>query len=322
MSSPNTKQLMEMYREYGLSEPFARAIVEGKDPKVVMEFWNQDWHKQYPDADDALVIAVLEQTITPEEGEWLNSVRSNHEALVLSCLDGSCTIEWAKSLMDAGFLNHSKEVIDILKGGDPIVIGMLSGIKLESDLLPPKLEVKVASRGTVPVKRITCRNCSRIIEAQPKCPHCEFRLLWEWDSLSVQEKEMVVDFMRDYFPEVTYENVEALKLMEIISRLDIDSLKRKQKEATKKGKSPPEGTPGLFWILSNEIHREQESWIDSTYKSNQSFRPHQFQKAIMKSIRFKMARGEAMDPFIESLYLDEFLSDLIADSTFPQERRF
>ena len=141
-NDPNTKQLMKMYSEYGLSEPFAMAIVEGKDSKAVMEFWNQDWHKQYPDADDVLVIAVLEQTITPEEGEWLNSVRSNHEALVQSCLDGSVTIEWAKSLMDAGFLNHSKEVSDILKGGDPIVIAMLSGIEVESDLLPPKLEMK------------------------------------------------------------------------------------------------------------------------------------------------------------------------------------
>jgi len=146
MSSKDTTDLIDMYHSYGLSEPFAMAIVEGKDPKVVMEFWNQDWHKQYPDADDVLVIAVLEQTITPEEGEWLNSVRSNHEAMVLSCLDGSCTIEWAKSLMDAGFLNHSKEVSDILKGGDPIVIGMLSGIALESDLLPPKLEIKIMQK--------------------------------------------------------------------------------------------------------------------------------------------------------------------------------
>ena len=57
-------------------------------------------------------------------------------------LMAQCTIEWAKSLMDAGFLNHSKEVSDILKGGDPIVIAMLSGIEVESDLLPPKLEMK------------------------------------------------------------------------------------------------------------------------------------------------------------------------------------
>ena len=107
-NNSNTDRLLKMYCEYGLSEPFAMAIVEGKDPKVVMEFWNQDWHKQYRDADDVLVIAVLEQTITSEEGEWLNSVRSNHEAMVLSCLDGSCTIEWEKSLMDAVSIKQFK----------------------------------------------------------------------------------------------------------------------------------------------------------------------------------------------------------------------
>ena len=252
-NDPNTKQLMKMYREYGLSEPFAMAIVEGKDSKAVMEFWNQDWHKQYPDADDVLVIAVLEQTITPEEGEWLNSVRSNHEALVQSCLDGSVTIEWAKSLMDAGFLNHSKEVSDILKGGDPIVIAMLSGIELESDLLPPKLEIKIMQKksgyggGEPPLppgnlekppmpespilqlkylKASECPSCKALLSGRPgrsgafllRCPNCGVDTPWRWERLSEIQKPDVGIFMARHFRGVTFLNRDALDLMYIIAK--------------------------------------------------------------------------------------------------------
>jgi hypothetical protein len=229
------------------------AIVEGKDPKAVMEFWNQDWHKQYPDADDVLVIAVLEQTITPEEGEWLNSVRSNHEDLIQFCLDGSCTIEWAKSLIEAGFLNHSREVSDILKGADPIVIGELSGIELQSDLLPPKLEMKTKNTepifsniehflpsppGMPPMPRLTekvsearptivanneCTNCKALVpKSVTKCPHCKFQLIWEWDRLSVQERESVGFFMRDFLPGLTYQHNFALLFMQFLSTLPKD----------------------------------------------------------------------------------------------------
>ena len=253
-NDPNTKQLMKMYSEYGLSEPFAMAIVEGKDSKAVMEFWNQDWHKQYPDADDVLVIAVLEQTITPEEGEWLNSVRSNHEALVQSCLDGSVTIEWAKSLMHAGFLNHSKEVSDILKGGDPIVIAMLSGIEVESDLLPPKLKMKTKntdflSNGIEPLNifgdhrgknqtktdkenlessltnlekpsHIECSNCKALVTTSvTSCPHCKFQLVWEWELLMEAERSYLSFFMMHYLPGISYENAHVFSLMRVLSTM-------------------------------------------------------------------------------------------------------
>lgn len=257
MSSRDPKALVKMYRSYGLSEPFAMAIVEGKDPKEVMEFWKQDWHKQYPDADDVLVIAVLEQTITPEEGEWLNSVRSNHEALVQSCLDGSVTIEWAKSLMDAGFLNHSKEVNDILKGGDPIVIGMLSGIEVESDLLPPKLEIKTKNtdfisnnmdqlfgdhRGKSEVKTdkqnsesslkdfdkpsyIECSHCrAELVTGTSSCPYCKFQLVWDWDLLREPEKSYLSTFMRDYLPGISYGRNHLMAFLKLLSSLDHDSI--------------------------------------------------------------------------------------------------
>ena len=254
MSSTDTKQLIKMYRDYRLSEPFAMAIVEGKDPKAVMEFWNQDWHKQYPDADDVLVIAVLEQNITPEEGEWLNSVRSNHEAMVLSCLDGSCTIEWAKSLMDAGFLNHSKEVNDILKGGDPVVIGVLSGIELESDLLPPRLEINtktddflsnsmdhlfgdhsvvsipkankqdleiVSPDASEKFAHIECSNCKALVATSvTTCPHCKFQLVWDWDLLRDDEKSYIRFFMTHYLPGMAYQNNLVVAFLKLLSSLE------------------------------------------------------------------------------------------------------
>jgi RNA polymerase subunit RPABC4/transcription elongation factor Spt4 len=257
MSSTNPKELVKMYRSYGLSEPFAMAIVEGKDPKAVMEFWNQDWHKQYPDADDVLVIAVLEQTITPEEGEWLNSVRSNHEDLIQFCLDGSCTIEWAKSLIEAGFVNHSREVSDILKGADPIVIGELSGIELQSDLLPPKLEMKTKNtdfisnnmdylfsdrRGKREVENdkqnsesslkdfdkpshFECSNCrAQVVTGTTSCPYCKFQLVWDWDLLRVPEKSYISTFMRSYLPGISYGRNDLMAFLKLLSSLDHDSI--------------------------------------------------------------------------------------------------
>lgn len=240
MNSTERKELLKTYMSYGLSKPFAIAIVEGANPEPILEFWEKDWHKQYEGGKDDLVKAVLDQTITPEEGEWLNSVRSNHEDLIQLCLDGSCTIEWAKSLMEAGFLNHSKEVSDILKGADPIVIGKLSGIELQFDLLPPKLEMK--TKNTDPISRnfqihevgapvplpkgeivasIECINCKALVSksATTKCPYCKFQLVWEWDRLSVQERESVGFFMRDFLPGISYQNNSALIFMQFLSTL-------------------------------------------------------------------------------------------------------
>jgi hypothetical protein len=253
MDSKERKELLKTYMSYGLSKPFATAIVETANPGPILEFWKKEWHKQYPDADDVLVMAVLEQTITPDEGEWLNSVRSNHEDLIQFCLDGSCTIEWAKSLIEAGFLNHSREVSDILKGADPIVIGELSGIELQSDLLPPKLEMKKKNTepifsniehflpsppGMPPMPRLTekvsearptivanneCTNCKALVpKSVTKCPHCKFQLIWEWDRLSVQERESVGFFMRDFLPGITYQHNSALLFMQFLSTLSED----------------------------------------------------------------------------------------------------
>ena len=239
MDSKERKELLKTYMSYGLSKPFAIAIVEGANPEPILEFWEKDWHKQYEGGKDDLVKAVLDQTITPEEGEWLNSVRSNHEDLIQLCLDGSCTIEWAKSLMEAGFLNHSREVSDILKGADPIVIGKLSGIELQFDLLPPKLEMK--TKNTDPISRnfqihevgvpvplpkasIECINCKALVSksATTKCPYCKFQLVWEWERLSVQERESVGFFMRDFLPGITYQHNSALLFMQFLSTLSED----------------------------------------------------------------------------------------------------
>ena len=101
------QDLIEVYTARGLSEPFAKAIISGNlQSEEVMKFWGMDWHKQYPDSEDLLVQAVLDGTLKPEEGEWLNSVRSNHEQLIQACVAGGCSVDWARALIDAGFLEH------------------------------------------------------------------------------------------------------------------------------------------------------------------------------------------------------------------------
>ena len=137
------QDLIALYTARGLTEPFANAIISGKlQPEEVMKFWAMDWHKQYPDSEDLLVQAVLDGTLKPEEGEWLNSVRSNHEQLIQACIAGACTIDWAKSLLEAGFMHQPDLVTDILNGAEPLVIAQLGGIETDAKLFPPKLEQK------------------------------------------------------------------------------------------------------------------------------------------------------------------------------------
>ena len=148
-----SQDLIEVYIARGLTEPFAKAIISGNlQSEEVMKFWGMDWHKQYPDSEDLLVQAVLDGTLKPEEGEWLNSVRSNHEQLIQACVAGGCSVDWAQSLIDAGFLDHPDLVIDVLKGAEPNVIAILEGIHTEGHSYPPKLETpwKVST----PVERL------------------------------------------------------------------------------------------------------------------------------------------------------------------------
>jgi len=111
-----------------------------------------DWHKQYPGSEDLLVQAVLDGTLKPEEGEWLNSVRSNHEQLIQACVAGGCSVDWARALIDAGFQEYPDSVLAVLSGAVPSVIASLDGIDTEGHSYPPKLETpwKVST----PVERL------------------------------------------------------------------------------------------------------------------------------------------------------------------------
>ena len=60
-----------------------------------MALWNSKWWKQY-EPDDFLICAVLDGKVSEEEGKWLNSIRSDHEELVIACVKGKSTIDWAR----------------------------------------------------------------------------------------------------------------------------------------------------------------------------------------------------------------------------------
>ena len=135
------QDLIGLYTARGLTEPFANAIISGKlQPEEVMKFWGMDWHKQYPDSEDLLVQAVLDGTLKPEDGEWLNSVRSNHEQLIQACIAGACPVDWAITLIDAGFKDHPDSVLAVLAGAVPSVIASLDGIDTKGNKCPLKLE--------------------------------------------------------------------------------------------------------------------------------------------------------------------------------------
>lgn len=138
------QDLLKVYISRGLTKPFAMAIIsEDGDPektKKIMKFWAMDWHKQYPDSEDLLVQSVLDGTLKPEEGEWLNSVRSNHEQLIQACIAGVCSVDWARALIDAGFRDHPDSVLAVLSGAVPSVIASLDGIDTKGSECPLKLE--------------------------------------------------------------------------------------------------------------------------------------------------------------------------------------
>lgn len=138
------QDLLKVYISRGLTKPFAMAIIsEDGDPektKKIMKFWAMDWHKQYPDSEDHLVQSVLDGTLNPEDGEWLNSVRSNHEQLIQACIAGVCSVDWARALIDAGFRDHPDSVLAVLSGAVPSVIASLDGIDTKGIECPLKLE--------------------------------------------------------------------------------------------------------------------------------------------------------------------------------------
>ena len=131
------------YINSGLAEPFAIAIA--RDVSLIdqiLDLWEQDWWKQYP-PEDILVCAVLDGELSEDNGRWLNDIRSDHERLALSCVKKEIDLDWARALLDAGFLKHPEAVPDVLDGGHPVAIARIRRIKVDAELLPPQLGFKV-----------------------------------------------------------------------------------------------------------------------------------------------------------------------------------
>ena len=136
--------IVKSYIDAGLAEPFAIAIVKNEDNESeILDLWEADWWKQYP-ADDVLICAVLEGDITESEGKWLNSIRSDHMRLAMASVKGQVSIEWARALLDAGFINYPEAVNDVLNGGKPSLIARIRKLDVEQKVLPMQLEEKVS----------------------------------------------------------------------------------------------------------------------------------------------------------------------------------
>ena len=134
-------EVVKSYIAAGLTKPFAIAIVKNEDNESeILDLWEADWWKQYP-ADDVLVLAVLEGKIRAVDGEWLNSIRSDHMRLALATIEGEVEIEWARALLNAGFINSPEGVNEVLNGAKPELI---SRIRIDNELLPPSLSASVS----------------------------------------------------------------------------------------------------------------------------------------------------------------------------------
>ena len=116
------EKVAKPYIDAGLGKSFAYALAKKpENKKSIMALWNSKWWKQY-EPDDFLICAVLDGKVSEEEGKWLNSIRSDHEELVIACVKGKSTIDWARALLESGFLGHQQAVKSCLEGAMPDVI--------------------------------------------------------------------------------------------------------------------------------------------------------------------------------------------------------
>ena len=127
-----------VYIEAGFEEPFAIAIINGMDEDEVLALWEAEWRKQY-ETDDILLVAVLQGHLSQEQAQWINTVRSDHERLALTCIINPNMIKWAKQLMECGFDKSPAAVEDLLNGASPKIIARIRGVDVNYDILPPTL---------------------------------------------------------------------------------------------------------------------------------------------------------------------------------------
>ena len=140
-----TAQKAQPYIDAGLAEPFALAIARGVDDSEVMDLWEAKWWKQYP-PEDILICSILDGELTEEEGRYLNEIRSDHDRLAMSCVDKTISIEWARALLDAGYMRYPEAVPQVLDGGDPRIIARIRKLDIKVDLLPPTLGKKLPEK--------------------------------------------------------------------------------------------------------------------------------------------------------------------------------
>ena len=128
----------------GLPNQFVKALMFQKNEEnvqSVIDFWFAEWREQYS-AEDYLIQAVLNQTISESMGSKLNQKRSNHELLVYNIIQNPNLYEWGMMLLDAGFDQHPEAVVSALKGGSPLLISELKGVNADPSDLPPSIDIE------------------------------------------------------------------------------------------------------------------------------------------------------------------------------------
>ena len=130
------------YIEAGLGPAFALAIAKGTPDEEVMDLWEADWWKQYDD-EDMLIVAVLDGTLTEEQGRYLNGIRSDHERLALTCVENPDMIAWADALLECGFNKVPDAVNNVLDGGQPLIVARIRKMKIDAEITPETLKKPV-----------------------------------------------------------------------------------------------------------------------------------------------------------------------------------
>lgn len=130
------------YIEAGLGPAFALAIAKGTPDEEVMDLWEADWWKQYDD-EDMLIVAVLDGTLTEEQGRYLNGIRSDHERLALTCVENPDMIAWADALLECGFNKVPDAVNNVLDGGQPHIVARIRKMKIDAEITPEALKKPV-----------------------------------------------------------------------------------------------------------------------------------------------------------------------------------
>lgn len=130
------------YIAAGLGPAFALAIAKGTPDEEVMDLWEADWWKQYDD-EDMLIVAVLDGTLTEEQGRYLNGIRSDHERLALTCVENPDMIAWADALLECGFNKVPDAVNNVLDGGQPHIVARIRKMKIDAEITPEPLKKPV-----------------------------------------------------------------------------------------------------------------------------------------------------------------------------------